>query len=172
MYINFDLLESKGHTYGELLCLQYLKQLRSEKMAHKFDERIIEIVDGYGYVDRLKDGNPRLSKKGAELLDLIQTPNANENHVAMAEYLIEKYKEDSDKILCSKNKLVELIAWFCAETSMTARELYNTLLEYWKTDDSKFNKKLDYLFFKPEGAYSKRTLNSSRLYIWMENNKH
>jgi len=68
--------------------------------------------------------------------------------------------------------LVELIAWFCAEVGLTARELYNLILLYFDTDDSIYNKRLDYLFFRPVNAYAKKNLNESRLYLWYENNKN
>lgn len=170
MYINFSLVNEKGLGVCEVITLQLLKQLRNELIDISDYLPLISCLPEI-YVERLKDGSPRLSKKGAEILELIQIPNASENHAALAEYLIEKYKDDPDKMLCSREKLISLIAWFCGETSLTPRELYKVLIEYWKSDDSKFNRKLDYLFFKPESAYSKRNINNSRLYIWWQNNK-
>jgi hypothetical protein len=170
MYINFKLLSEKNISPDLLITLQLLKQLRVEDLDYSNFKISISKLEELGYVDRLKDSSPRISKEGAKLLDIIQIPNVTENHVAMAEYLIDKYKEDPDKILCSKNKLIELISWFCSEANITARELYKILLEYWESDDSRFNKKLDYLFFKPENAYSKRNINDSRLFIWYQNN--
>ena len=168
MYLNFKLINKHGLLPVDIVTLQFLKQLRSEKMECSRNDPHIIKLGKQGMVDRLKGGDPRLSKKGRELLELIQIPDATENHVELAKYLIEKYKEE-DKILCSKNKLVELIAWFCAETSLTARELYNLIENYFTTEDSKFNKRLDYLFFKPENAYQKKkNLNNSRLHIYLE----
>lgn len=169
MYINFEFLNSKGFYPFDVIILQYLRQLRVESMNIEMFNAHINKLEEDGYVDRLKDGSPRLSKKGKEFLDLVQIPGATENHVALADYLIEKYKNDEDKILCSKNKLVGLISWFCAEANVTPRELYNILEEYWKTDESVFNKKIDYLFFKPTNAYEKRNINNSRLYIYYIN---
>ncbi len=170
MYLNFKLINKHGLLPVDIVTLQFLKQLRVEKMDYSMYEIHIFALEKQGYVDRLKDRSPRLSKKGAELLELIQIPDATENHVELAKYLHEKYKEE-DKILCSKNKLVELIAWFCAETSLTARELYNLIENYFTTEDSKFNKRLDYLFFKPEHAYQKKSLNNSRLHIYLESTR-
>ena len=167
MYLNFKLINKHGLLPVDIVTLQFLKQLRAEKMDHSMYDIHIYALEKQGLVDRLKDRSPRLSKKGVELLELIQIPDATENHVELAKYLTEKYKEE-DKILCSKNKLIELIAWFCAETSLTARELYNLIENYFTTEDSKFNKRLDYLFFKPENAYQKKSLNNSRLYIYLE----
>lgn len=167
MYLNFSLIQKNNLLPIDVVVLQFLKQLRSEPMDYSLYDIHIVHLEKLGYVDRLKDRSPRLSKKGAEILDLIQIADATENHVALAQYLIEKYKAE-DLILCSKNKLVSLIAWFCAETSLTARELYELILEYFTTEDSKYNKRLDYLFFKPENVYQKKNLNSSRLYIYYE----
>lgn len=170
MYLNFKLINKHGLLPVDIVTLQFLKQLRAEKMDYSMFDIHIVALEKLGYVDRLKDRSPRLSKNGVELLDLIQIPDATENHVELAKYLLEKYK-DEDKILCSKNKLVGLIAWFCAETSLTARELYNLIEQYFTTEDSKFNKRLDYLFFRPENAYQKKSLNNSRLYIYYESVK-
>lgn len=170
MYLNFKLINKHGLLPVDIVTLQFLKQLRVEKMDYSIFDIHIIALEKQGLVDRLKDRSPRLSKKGVELLELIQIPDATENHVELAKYLLEKYKEE-DKILCSKNKLVELIAWFCAETSLTARELYNLIETYFTTEDSKFNKRLDYLFFKPESAYQKKTLNNSRLHTYLESIK-
>lgn len=170
MYINFKLASKYSLLPVDIVVLQFLKQLRFEKMDYSMYDIHIIALEKQGFVDRLKDRSPRLSKKGSNILELIQIPDATENHVELAKYLLEKYKEE-DKILCSKNKLIELISWFCAETSLTADELYNLIEQYFSTDDSKFNKRLDYLFFKPENMYQKKTINSSRLYIYLESLK-
>lgn len=170
MYINFNFIKEKHLEYIDVITLQFIKQLRVEELDVSPFEIHILALEKLGYVDRLKDRSPRLSKKGNEVLELLQIPNVSEKHVSMAEYLIEKYKEDQDKILCSKNKLVELVSWFCAEANLTARELYELLLRYWESDDSAYNKKLDYLFWKPVNMYAKRNINESRLYIWYQNN--
>ena len=170
MYINFKLVSKYNLLPVDIVVLQFLKQLRVERMDYSMYDIHIIALEKQGFVDRLKDRSPRLSKKGSNILELIQIPDATENHVELAKYLLEKYKEE-DKILCSKNKLIELISWFCAETSLTAEELYNLIEQYFSTDDSKFNKRLDYLFFKPENMYQKKTINSSRLYIYLESLK-
>ena len=169
MYINLAYIKEKGIDLYTVICLQLLHQARIEDIGDAYSN--YHVVDEK-YTQKLKDGSLRLSKAGKELLDTLQIPNATENHIALADYLIDKYKEDGDKILCSKNKLVELIAWFCAEVGLTARELYNLILLYFDTDDSVYNKRLDYLFFRPVNAYAKKNLNESRLYLWYENNKN
>ncbi len=172
MYINFKILDKFSLTINDTMVLQYLSQLRIEKdLDQTLYENSVLYLQGLGYVDRLVDGSPRLSKKGREVLELIQIPDATENHVALAEYLLEKYKDDGDKILCSKKKLIELVAWFCSEASVSARELYEIIETYFQTEDSKYNKKLDYLFFRPENTYQRRSLNSSRLYTFYDNNR-
>lgn len=171
MYINLAYIKDKGITLESVMQLQLLHQSRIEDIGEALDYfPTYKSIDSK-YIQYLKDGSPRLSKLGKEVLDTLQIPNATENHIALADYLIDKYKEDGDKILCSKNKLVELIAWFCAEVGLTARELYNLILLYFETDDSIYNKRLDYLFFRPVNAYAKKNLNESRLYLWYENNK-
>ncbi|MBP8762300.1 MAG: hypothetical protein KBH21_00440 [Acetoanaerobium sp.] len=166
MYINFNLLKSKGIDPCLIVQLQFLKQSRIENVEYNFDFTTIETL---GFISNLKNGGKRLSKKGADFLELLQIPDADENHSALADFLIDKYKNDEDKILCSKNKLVGLIAWFCKEVNITAKELYKILLQYWETEGSKYNKRLDYLFFKPENMYSKKNINDSRLFIWWSN---
>ena len=170
MYINFKLASKYSLLPVDIVVLQFLKQLRFEKMDYSMYDIHIIALEKQGLVERLKDRSPRLSKKGINILELIQIPDATENHVELAEYLLNKYKSEG-KILCSKHKLVKLISWFCAETALTAEELYELIEQYFTTEDSKFNKRLDYLFFKPENVYQKETIDSSRLYIYLESLK-
>jgi hypothetical protein len=167
MYLNFNLIQKNNLLPIDVVVLQFLKQLRSEPMDYSLYDIHIFHLEKLGYVDRLKDRSPRLSKKGKELLKLIQTPGATQNYVALAEYLIEKYKSE-DLIICSKSKLIDLIVWFCSETSLTARELYELIVEYFTTEDSKYNKRLDFLFFKPDKLYQENNLSCSRLYAYLE----
>jgi hypothetical protein len=169
MYINFNYLKKSNVSYQSLIALQAIHQNRIEKLnsfiVENFDVSPIE-----NYITRLKNGDLRLNKNGKDFLDKVQIPGYHENDEKLADYLLEKYSEEK-LIVCPKNKLLKLIAWFRSETSFSHREIYDMIVSYFDSEESQYNKRLDYLFFKPENAYSQPNLQGSRLYSWYEYNK-
>lgn len=169
MYINFNYLKKLNISYESLITLQAIHQNRVENLnlfiLDNFDVSSLE-----DYITRLKNGDLRLNKKGKDLLDKVQIPNYHENDEKLADYLLNKYN-DEKLMICPKSKLLKLIAWFRAETSLTHKEIYNLIVSYFDSEESQYNKRLDYLFFKPVNAYSQPNLENSRLYSWYEYNK-
>jgi len=154
---------------ADIVALQAIHQNRTEDLNQYIVDNftILHLSD---YTQTLKNGEVRLNKKGKEILDKIQIPNYHENDEKLADYLLDKYKEE-ELVICPKNKLLKLIAWFRAETSFTHKEIYSLIVSYFETEESVYNKRLDYLFFKPENAYSQPNLQHSRLFTWYDSNK-
>lgn len=169
MYINVNFLEKSGLSLIDVLYLQLVNQNRTEELQSYIDN-LVPTESTSKYITRIKSGEARLNKEGKEFLTKLQIPNLHENDEKLADYLLNKYKEEELNV-CSKPKLLKLIAWFRGETSLTHREIYQLIVSYFETEESKYNKRLDYLFWKPETAYSTQKITDSRLYNWYESNK-
>ena len=167
MYINFKYLKEKGIPYEWVLHLQVLAQSRVEDLESVVENLHLSETFKQEYTTTIKSGKLRLSEKGKELLSNLQIPDLTDNDVILANMLIKKYVEDG-KITCSKNKAARLIAWFRSETNLTHKELLQLINDYFASPEGEYNKKLEYLFFKPENAYEKPNLQSSRLFLFLE----
>jgi hypothetical protein len=168
MYINFNYLNKIGLSVTDLAALQALHQNRVEDLNAYINSNF-DLNSISEYTSTLKNGDYRLNKKGKELLDRIQIANYHENDEKLADFLLDKYKEEK-LVICPKNKLLKLIAWFRAETSFTHKEIYSLIVNYFESEESIYNKRLDFLFWKPTTAYSVQKLSESRLYNWYESN--
>lgn len=169
MYINFEYIKSKDISHIELVCLQALDQNRIEDRQSIIDDIITDKIKD-NYIQIQKNGKYKLNESGKEILNNSQIVRYTDNDGVLADYLIKKYKE-KDLILCSRPKLLKLITWFRGETKFTHKEIFYLIVEYFKTEESDYNKRLDYLLFKPENSYSKPNLNDSRLYTFYDNNR-
>lgn len=167
MYINFTYLKEKGIPREDIINLQILHQSRVEDLSDITSNLSLSETFKLEYTVPLKNGELRLSQKGKDLLAAVQIPNLTDNDLKIADFLIKKYNEDG-KIVCSRNKASKLIAWFRSEANLTHEELSRLIQHYLSSPDGEYNKKLEYLFFKPENAYEKPNLGSSRLYLYLE----
>jgi len=169
MYLNFKYLESKGLSPTDACYLIACAQNRAEDISQYMTNWFGEYNVSGGYTEQLKNGKYVLTPAGRKLYELIQIPDLTDNDIILYDWLAaEATTREWD--LGSKKKVLGLISWFRAEANLTSPELYDLLERYLAADDSKYNKKLEYLFFKPVNAYSKRNLNDSRLYNWYQNN--
>lgn len=169
MYINFEYLKSKELSYIDFICLQAISQNKIENLQELIEGIITDKIRD-NYTITLKNGKYNLNDLGKDVLNNIEIVGYTENDGVLADYLIKKYKE-KELILCSRPKLLKLITWFRGATKFTHKEIFYLIIEYFKTEESDYNKRLDYLFWKPENSYSKPNLTDSRLYTFYENNK-
>jgi len=167
MYINFQYLKEKLIPMEDVVKLQLLHQSRVEDLREMTEFLSLSETFKSLYTTPLKSGELRLSQKGKDLLAAVQIPGLSDNDMKIADFLISLYSSEG-KIICSKNKAAKLIAWFRAEANLTHEELSKLIQDYLNSPDGEYNKKLEYLFFKPENAYEKPNLGSSRLYLYLE----
>ena len=168
MYLNFKYLETKDISPTDAIYLIACAQNRVEDLREYMDSWF----GGYNvsaYTEQLKNGKYVLTQAGKKLVDLMQIPDITDNDVILYDWLTAEVSPREWEI-GSKKKILGLIAWFRSEANLTSPQLYELLEQYLAAEDSKYNKKLEYLFFKPVNAYSKRNLNDSRLFTWYENN--
>src|SRR5688572_200427 len=141
MYINFSILLKDNISWGSLMVLQMVYQKDYQELK-PYAKTILTDLYNRGYVTKIqatKKDTPsyilaRLSDKGKKLLKLIQTPEVTEDSLWLVQQLLKIYeingfitaeldKKNKEKFISNRTKkainkqlLVELIAWFLAET--------------------------------------------------------
>jgi hypothetical protein len=170
MYINFNLLERVGIKWrdNELLVLQCLKQKDYDVLdVHSRDA--LNSLYKKGFVTLVKGNQPaiqraRVSKKGNKFLKDLSVAEITEESKQLAGNLISLY-ENAGKPVQNKKKIVELTAWFLAETDFSAEEIYNVVEEYIRTEEIKYVSHLQNLIWKGESVFSTNwNLAQSKLY--------
>jgi len=120
-YINVNLLKSRNLSLLDLQVLQLAKQMRIEDVSDVLREysKKVESLVYLEYLESIKgkksDGEfqkIRITKLGAETLDLISTPLILEEHVKMRDYLIEMYTshEDKERVIGNKKLIGQYIS--------------------------------------------------------------
>lgn len=170
MYINFEYLKKKDLTFEDVVKLQLIRQNRTEKLDDLIKETDFSETFKEKYILERTNGKFTLTLEGRTVLDELQMPYILDNDVVLAKYLLQRYKEEG-KILCSKAKITQLISWFRVETNLTHEELSKLIQSYLNSPEGQYNRKLDYLFFKPDTPYQKYHLGNSRLYEYFESIK-
>jgi hypothetical protein len=175
MYVNFKLAAQKGIHPSTILSLQLLKQNKTENLAETIENYMgaggLEYLTEAGYVEFVKGKKTdsvyslaRLSKRGKELLELLETPEIIEDDITIFNFLAAKYKETEREIgNAKKTKLY--IALFRAHTGIE-RNCLAILCNAFLEDEQNFqySRKLEYLFFKPANVYEKFDIQQSKLY--------
>ncbi len=176
MILNFNLIIEMGLTPDDIVFLQACHQntgdldtyIRSSgpRCSHRITPDLLT---------KTKAGSIRLSKEGRALVKKLHSPALSENDGLISDYLLAVYKQDGDKILCSKPKLTSLVAWLRTMLGMTHKQFLKLIELYFEDQEaSRFNKRVDYLIYKPlsnyNGAISLKN-GESRLYEYYITNK-
>lgn len=182
MYINFKMLESRELDFTDLLLLQAARQQKSEDLSHiveKFSDARINSLLNRSLITRIKGKKKdsearkiRVTGKGKEILENIETPEIEEQDLRMFDWMADVYTRQGKEI-GNKKKTKMYIALFRAHSGIEKNHLA-TLLEKFVNDEAnmEYNYKLEFAFFKPATAYQVRfDLEQSRLYQYYLNNK-
>lgn len=124
---------------------------------------------------KTKAGSIRLSRNGKDLIKRLHEATEDPKDVLISEYLLSVFKDDGDKLLCSKKKLTTLVVWLRNLLGMTPKQFLKLIQTYLADEEAfKFNRKVDYLIYKPYSSYM-GTLSlkngESRLYEYYMDNK-
>lgn len=184
-YFNFNLAEKNRLSPIDIINLQLIKQNKFENLS-----KIIEDIfydDGYsldeyekeGFVSYIKGTTKqsiyekiRLTKKGEELLEMIETPDVEEDDVKILNWLIKVYNSE-DKVIGNKKRTASGIASFRANTGIEKNKLA-FLLRTFINDEKNFeySQKLENLFFNSKNIYQRRfVLDDCKLYEYYLRNK-
>jgi len=177
MYVNFELLKSRGYSPVDVIYLQLINQNKSESLGATIGDEILpEILEEYidkelvtfvvpkNKSDTLAN-RVRLSSKGLDLLEEVQVPSINEDDLKLCTWLEGVYKSEN-KDIGNRKKTRMYIAFFRANSGIE-RNCLAFLCKTFMNDESQFewSKVLEYLFFKPSSVYNvKFDLDQSQLY--------
>lgn len=159
MYINFELLYSKGFTDADLILLQKIKQ--KEMLPENSDITKFKNNDLIAF---LKEGELRISKKGNILLEDLQIPYYTDDVKEVVERSIEMYTNYS-KPIGNKSDVKSRASWFMAETGFSVEVIIAEIENYLSTTSIEFIAKLDNLFWRQPSVYSThKSIKDSKLY--------
>ncbi len=174
MWIDF-----KNHTVlpEEIIYLQLIKQNQKEDLKDEVEfyvkDRNLDIFLETGYVELIKAKNKadtrqnraRLTSKGRELLEELETPPALEDDVKVFEWLKSLYLKQGKEV-GNGAKTLRHIASFRTKSNIEKNNLIKLCLAFLQDEENmEYNIKLEYAFYKAPTAFeTKFQLEESRLY--------
>ena len=186
MYINYDILKSRGLNLKDLGILQLIRQNKIEDLSTHIEHETkdvnpIEKLSNLTYTELIKGVKGqsefqrlRITKKGADLLDLINTPDVTDGDMTMYQYLCDLYlQEDSTRSLGNRKAGLRYCAQFRQIMAFSLHEMY--WLCYYFVANVEYTKVLEYIFFsKKEHPYGKFKdhIESSKLFLFWEDNEY
>ena len=181
-YFNFILLDKKGYSIEDVVYLQLIKQNRTEplvtyiekigenKLNEYEEEGLIIYIKGDAKESKLE--KVRLSKKGIDFLDLIETPEVDEDDMKLLSWLVNVYKSE-DKMIGNKKRIAAGIASFKKNTGIERNNLA-FLLKSFIGDEKNFeySQKLENLFYNNKNVFQRKfILDDCRLYDYYQKHK-
>lgn len=176
-YINFKIFRKHNLTPEQLIQLLAIKQ----KEVSEINTDVLSEFDSLGYItyvkgkkDALKSELVRLSDKGKKLLEDIGTPDVEEEHLKMRDYLIEMYlsHEDKERIVGNKKLIGIYISILQNYLGLDIYRFYY-LCEFFLSEHT-FTKKLENIFMdrnKIRYGDFKNHIEDSSLYQFYEQRK-
>jgi len=175
MYINTQILNSKELSFTQLILLQLCKQQKfedhSEVIEKGFYPEDIDFLLSRGLIEEIKGSKKqtkfeklRCSSKGVKFLDDVETPEALEEDLKIFDWLKGIYLS-TGRELGNQKKTKMFIALFRTHSGIDKNKLAY-LCNVYINDEEQFlyNKRLEFLFFKPATQYEKFNIEGSRLY--------
>lgn len=183
MYINTNIVKHYNLNLQQVALMQILHQAKNEDVSEWLESYNgdLDVLHYKGFLSEVKAKSKqesvykrlRLSKKGREVLDAIETPEVTEDSLRIFEWIKQIYIS-AGKDLGNQKKTKMFIAQFSAESGIQ-RNALAFLIQSFINDESQFewSKVLQYLFFKGESVFNiKFDLNSSRLYQYYLKNQN
>lgn len=183
MYINTNIVKHYNLNLQQVALLQILHQAKNEDVSEWLESYNgdLDVLNEKSFLSEVKAKNKqestykrlRLSKKGREVLDAIETPEVTEDSLRIFEWIKQIYIS-AGKDLGNQKKTKMFIAQFSAESGIQ-RNALAFLIQSFINDESQFewSKVLQYLFFKGESVFNiKFDLHSSRLYQYYLKNQN
>lgn len=179
MYLNFEILEKKGFSWkeNELLVLLCIRQKEYERLEPCRD--VLLSLHSKGYVVKLASHpknkpsylGARLTMKSKALIRELQIAEITPESTSLAASLVSLYEQYNLNI-GNKKKIVELVAWFMAETQdYTPEQVYEAVENYVSTTEKTYISALNNLLWKGESTFSTTwSLSQSKLYTLLTKN--
>ena len=183
MFINTNIVKHHNLNLQQVALLQILHQAKNEDVSEWLESYNgdLDVLHYKGFLSEVKAKNKqesvykrlRLSKKGREVLDAIETPEVTEDSLRIFEWIKQIYIS-AGKDLGNQKKTKMFIAQFSAESGIQ-RNALAFLIQSFINDESQFewSKTLQYLFFRGDSVFNiKFDLHSSRLYQYYLKNQN
>jgi hypothetical protein len=183
MYINFQLVKSKGFTPKDVMVLQMCRQNSPEdpqeealKDLLENDENVLKSFEEDGLIKFIKGvkkdslfKKARLEKKGKLLLDQFQAYHVEEDDIKVYDWLKNIYLE-LGKEIGSEKKGMELCAWFRRESGISKNDLVILCKAFMRDEERmQYSLVLQYAFWKSENHFQViPKLEDSKLWLYYE----
>ena len=172
MYINFDLLEKEGFEWknNELLVIFCIRQKEYERLdncsesLNKLFQR--KLVTKTSSLPKNKPAylGARLTMKAKSFLKELQIAKVTEEAKELTKNLIDLY-ESRGLLIGNKKEIVELVAWFLAETQEEGAAVYDAVENYVMSTEKTYISKLNNLIWKGKNVFATNwDLADSKLY--------
>lgn len=164
MYINFEKFTESGMSPTELLWLIALKQ-KDDLIIQSIPEEGIKLFEEKGFIEKLKNGSYKISKKGASYLEVIETPAITDEISRVLGVLIDLYSSYGKDIGVSRKEAQKRLCWFMSNTNFRSSVVISAVEEYLQNNPD-YTLSLCNLIWKPASqAFSVHmTLNTSKLF--------
>ena len=184
MYINTNIVKHYNLNLQQVALLQILHQAKNEDVSEWLESYNgdLDVLHYKGFLSEVKAKNKqesvykrlRLSKKGREVLDAIETPEVTEQHLKMRDYLIEMYlnNEDKERVVGNKKLVGMYISVLQNYLGLDIYRFYY-LCEFFLSEHI-FTKKLENIFMdrnKIRYGDFKNHIEDSALYQFYEQRK-
>lgn len=184
MYINTNILKHHNLNLQQVTLLQILHQAKTEDVSELLESYNgdLDVLHYKGFLSEVKAKNKqesvykrlRLSKKGREVLDAIETPEVEEQHLKMRDYLISMYlsHEDKERVVGNKKLIGIYISVLQNHLGLDIYRFYY-LCEFFLAEHI-YSKKLENIFMdrnKIRYGEFKNHIEDSPLYQFYEQRK-
>ena len=184
MYINTNIVKHYNLNLQQVALLQILHQAKNEDVSEWLESYNgdLDVLNEKSFLSEVKAKNKqesvykrlRLSKKGREVLDAIETPEVTEQHLKMRDYLIEMYlnNEDKERVVGNKKLVGMYISVLQNYLGLDIYRFYY-LCEFFLSEHI-FTKKLENIFMdrnKIRYGDFKNHIEDSALYQFYEQRK-
>ena len=184
MYINTNIVKHYNLNLQQVALLQILHQAKNEDVSEWLESYNgdLDVLHYKGFLSEVKAKSKqesvykrlRLSKKGREVLDAIETPEVTEQHIKMRDYLIEMYlnNEDKERVVGNKKLVGIYISILQNYLGLDIYRFYY-LCEFFLSEHI-FTKKLENIFMdrnKIRYGDFKNHIEDSALYQFYEQRK-
>lgn len=175
-YTNFEILEKSDLEAEDLILLTACRQNRTEGLGSiigkRFGKSKLWVLEQKGFIEYIKGkkgqsdfDKVRITSKGQDFLDDVETPGVTNDDLKLYEWLELEYKS-SGRIIGNRKKTKLYISLFRVHSQIDRNRLAFLCDTFLRDDDKmKYSQKLEYMFFKPPNVFTSRfDIEESRLY--------
>lgn len=164
MYVNIEQLALSGLAPSDLINLLAIRQ-KDEFFIKGIPEEDINIYLTIGYIEKLKNGNYRLTKKGNGFIIAVETPGLTDEISETQKILVNIYENRGKEIGVSVKEVESRLVWFMGNTNFK-KDVVIDGVERYLDSCGEYTMSLCNLIWKPPSvAFSvHKNLKDSRLF--------